>query len=257
MPVVGAKLARLSACEDFLPLLPVFQNLSYVNIHAISTPQPRDPINVLALAVLPALRTLRVTGNANSTHTRFLEELTQLDSLILIHTVPFLASEGSALPQSLRSLEMDLWGYQPSVQSKLPCRRTLQQFSGKLQSLSLGNLAGQFNPISQLGALACLQQLKHLSLCFADLSSTVGFSPHAAQAFKFPHLLSLHIVLQDYTRAPRWDFSGCPSLLTLRLDCECAHNKMVDLRNVVSIHAGRLSISFAAHEEDVDFKIDL
>ena len=201
LPVVGAQLARLSASEDFMPLLPVFQNLSYVHIHAISTFQPRDPVNVLALAVLPALRTLRVTGNTNSTHTRFVEELTQLEHLILIHTVPFQASEGNALPQSLRSLEMDLWGYQPSVQSKLPCRRVLQQFSGKLKCLSLGKFAGQFNPVSQLGALACLQQLKHLSLCFADLSSTVDFSPHAAQAFTFPHLLSLHIVLQDYASA--------------------------------------------------------
>ena len=229
----GPRLSHVVAEEAYIPLLHLFTGLKHVEI-CDNLDKCRHCINLLGLAALPALRTLHVGAwdFAGLKRVRHLEQLTQLDSLKLADILP----DRPALPAGLTCLELVcVDGLDGARGNNLRCPPVLSQLAGNLQKLDLGQYVEQFDSDpGQLAALACLQNLTHLALCFFHCS------PETCH-FQFPNLLQLSVQMGHVDR-PYWNFSGCSGLQHFKLCILGTNGNAIDLSQVVSLCTESLTL---------------
>ena len=232
--LVGPQLRRVIADELYVPLLQSWRKLGRVEVLRWIDSNGTQPLDLLTLANLPALRTLHVMNEAQGLlRIRQLKELTQLGSLRLLLALP----DEPVLPAGLTYLELecladdiDAAGIGPST------AHMMENHSGSLGKLVLLGGKQLFNnDPGHLSGLACLQQLRHLSLDFQDYSLAV-------RHFAFPQLQSMCLTLGGSTRPPRWNFSGCPVLQHLVMYIQNGGQQQTDLRQVVGLRAERLEL---------------
>ena len=221
--------------ETYTPLLHLFTGLKHVEI-CDNLNASRHCINLLGLATLPALRTLRVEAwdFAGLKRVRHLEQLTQLESLKLGDILP----DRPALPAGLTCLELVcLDGLDGARGTNLRCPPVLIQFAGSLQKLDLGQYIEQFySDPGQLAALTCLQNLTHFALSFFHCS------PETCH-FQFPNLVELSIQMVHVDQRPYWDFSGCSGLQHFQFGITNGTNEHEgDLSQVVNLCTESLTL---------------
>ena len=224
--------------EPYVPLLQNWRKLERVEVTRWDNTNGTQPLDLLALANLPALRTLHVASEEGLLRTRHLKELTQLGSLVLLHALP----EDPVLPDSLTCLELISLAVDGEAAVAGPITaRMMEDFPGRLGKLVMhGCLQLYNNDPGRFSGLACLQQLRHLSLDFQDCSTDVC---HLA----FPQLQDLSISLSASARHPRWDLSGCPALQHAKLRIRNGSQQRSDLRRVVGLRAERFELDFAVY----------
>ena len=239
--LVGPRLARVRADEPYLSLLHLLGDLQEVAIYTLSDSYTH-PINVVALAALPTLHTLEVSGTyTTTTIVQYVQELTQLKCLRLVNMMP------NELPQNLKVLDMQTNSVESLHPAAPPCSPLLEGFRGSLDVLALGRFIRQFDfDPGRLAAFSCLQQLTSLSLDFDR------FSAEACQ-LTFPHLLSLKIRVREFGvhYAPFWNLIGCPQLqhVTIIVDTFC--NDVMDLSRILNLHSACLRIQIDVRGPDV------
>ena len=240
MKLVGPQLRQVSADELYIPLLQTWKGLEDVEVlRCEDSTNGTQPLDLLAMANLPALRTLHVVDCLCDENcllrTRHLQELTQLGRLWLSHALP----DEPVLPPSLTCLELGcLDGESDAAVAGPFTARMMENYSGTLGKLVLHGCMQLFNNNpGRFSGLFCLQQLRHLSLSFQCCSTDVCH-------FAFPQLQVLSITFAESSRPLRWSFSGCPVIQHAMLRIHSGSQEQTDLRKVVGLRAEQLELTF-------------